>query len=780
METKSKMVNKNVDINNSNAVNGNQYNITTNNYNIFSLETIIKKLDENKSENKTIEYTEFFKRYTNKFIELEDYMMSLLFPKYIDKKYDFSSNTLVFGKKILEWILGASKYPISEIEPFYKELKEEFEIEEESLISKRWKANILYFDGNIEEAKKIYLELYEDVDKNEKCPVWLKDDILIDGRNIINKDNEQHNVFSFSNIFQEKLKNNKHKLSYPDVDRIRLEIFDTVSKHIFDNKNKGKYTQIFGTGITSIFNEIQTLSFIAIFYGSITHLKLIRRLIADVMYIYADTFEDDDYYKTTLKMLFLLEEDKKFKKLCKMIELKHRFVNNIDFINELNSSIDSTTNFDKFSREIFIYDLYGRKINDNMYDIFENDMIEYLNKDEKYQFNIISEVLNGILQNIIRFKNIGKLLEIINKYIDKEWSRFYQTFEKIVNKIHVEKLDEKEFDKYVNIVYALVNNKNKYDVFEALFKIKEYRPEIQKFDDILLNVKTQEGKRYSMENENIEKVLENILIEKERKYKERESNPGTICYGIEYNINEEFFIKDNYKSKTRNLLITKFLNLAEKLLPSPHFTFDEKAYYLYVLLRIMNVEEDIEVINKIINLINKKDILECKKDIFDSGIVTEIELKYIINTINYIGKKITEKDLICYYIEGCINKIETVETILKCIKIIKDKIKLEKDVDYMYLYNIFLFAFNCNDIEIREALIEECDIFIDTNAEEKMIVLLTENSKDITVNEARGYVKLLLNIDKNSRGKFKKIIEELEKSTDYYIKLITKTHLTHN
>ena len=377
MEIKTnKMDNKDVNIENGDIVNGDKIieNITINNNCYLTIENspeLIKTLIGVSKEEKE-EYSELYKKYINKFKELENYAMSLIYPKYVHKKYDFDSNTLIFGKKIIDWIFGLSGYPSKEIEMLYKELQEEFEIKEESILGKRWKANKMYFEGKLEESKDKYIELKTEIISNRDIPYWLKDDILIDGRNILNKYDSTMDQYTYPNPFQEEINKNKHNLSYPDVDRVKADIFEKVSNHVFDNKNKGKYTIIFGIGLEEILNKIQNLAYITIFYGSITHLKLVRILISEVMYMYAETFEDKDFYKITLKMLFLAGEKKKYKNLYNKLKLNYKFVNSKLFVDELLTCLNTTISFEKIENEIFIYDLYGRNLEDEKYNELES------------------------------------------------------------------------------------------------------------------------------------------------------------------------------------------------------------------------------------------------------------------------------------------------------------------------------------------------------------------------------------------------------------------------
>lgn len=71
-------------------------------------------------------------------------------------------------------------------------------------------------------------------------PEWYLDDICIDGRNIFQQYENTINKLAFDNKYQRKIDANKHKLSYPDVDRIKSEIltaYQTLFLVIKQNQN---------------------------------------------------------------------------------------------------------------------------------------------------------------------------------------------------------------------------------------------------------------------------------------------------------------------------------------------------------------------------------------------------------------------------------------------------------------------------------------------------------------------------------------------------------------
>lgn len=787
MEIKTnKMDNKNVNIENGDIVNGDKIteNITINNNNCYlTIENspdLIKTLIGVSKEEKE-EYSELYKKYINKFKELENYAMSLIYPKYVDKKYDFNSNTLIFGKKIIDWIFGLNGYPSKEIETLYKELQEEFEIKEESILGKRWKANKMYFEGKLEESKDKYIELKNEVTSNIDIPYWLKDDILIDGRNILNKYDSTMDQYTYPNPFQEEINKNKHNLSYPDVDRIKADIFEKVSNHIFDNKNKGKYTTIFGIGLEEILNKIQNLAYITIFYGSITHLKLVRILISEVMYMYAETFEDKDFYKITLKMLFLAGERKKYKNLYNKLKLNYNFVNSKLFVDELLICLNTAISFEKLGNEIFIYDLYGRNLDDKKYNEFESKMLNSIEISEDYHMIYIIDIFRSIPSNLSRFNDIQRLLTIMMDYLEKDYSRFFYEFGRILNNIEIKSLSKENFNLYKSIIDKILTLKDKdiINISYAIINIKEYKPEIKDYDKILLKEKTFENIIYNLEeNRNVTDALKYIIEIYKNRYNERESKPSVaVGYATEYNLERNFFTKDIYAEKTRNIIITEYIPLAKLILSSKNQFIKEKVKCIKTLSYILLVEDDENIREDIITSINYSEFSKYQEDFTESKEKTKEDLNNNVLMANYIAGKITSNQLFSKYLEKSLIDSTQIEEILNCIKICRFKFNDDREFDAKIFYYIFLHSYKENDIDIRNKLIEMSDIFINTDCEKEILEILCDYADNLSYEESIGYIKLLRKVSKDEIYKYKEIIEKLENNANYNIRVMVEKYI---
>lgn len=781
----NEMKNKNVNIENGDMINGDKITETTiinNNY-YMTLENtpqLAEFLIGTSKENKE-EYSDLYKKYINKFKELENYAMSLIYPKFIKKEYNFSSNTLIFGKKIVDWIFGISEYPFNEIEILYKELREEFEIKEESILGKRWNANKMYFEGKLLDAKNGYIDLKNDINSNNEIPYWLKDDILIDGRNILNKYDNSMDQYTYSNPFQEEINKNKHKLSYPDVDRIKADIFEKVSENVFNNKNKGKYTTIIGIGLEDILNNIQNLAYITIFYGSITHLKLVRILIAEVMYMYADTFEDEEFYKITLKMLFLAGERKKYKNLFNKLKLDYHFVNSRLFVNELVSSLDTTISFEKLGNEIFIYDLYGRILENEIYNGFESRMLDNIEITEDYHMLYITDIFKSIPSNLSRFNDISRLLKIIMDYLEKDYSRFFYEFGKILNNIDIKTLSEENFKIYKSIIDKILTlkDRNIINISYAIINIKEYKPEIRDYDEILSKKKTFESIIYNLEDDrNIRDSLKDIIEICKDRYKEREDNPGVaVGYVTEYYLERNFFIKEVYEEKTHDIIIKEYIPLAKLILLSENQFIREKVKIIKTLSYILLVEEDKKIKEDIINSINNSELSKYEEDFTESREKTKEDLKNNILMANYIYENIKVNQLFSKYLERSLNDPSQIEEILNCIKIIKDKLNGDKEFNPKLYYYLFINAYKENDIEIRNKLIELSDIFINTDCEEEILEMLNDCVDNLSYEECVGYIKLLIKVPKNEIYKYEKIIEKLKNNANYNVRIMVEKYI---
>ena len=95
---------------------------------------------------------------------------------------------------------------------------------------------------------------------------------------------------------QKVLAQKENILYYPVLDRLSKDIYCKI----IEEKNKidisTPYTSNIGTGIDKILSTVGEYFILAVYYGSYTHIKLVRKLLQDIFY---------NYYKIIIHFLFL-------------------------------------------------------------------------------------------------------------------------------------------------------------------------------------------------------------------------------------------------------------------------------------------------------------------------------------------------------------------------------------------------------------------------------------------------------------------------------------------
>lgn len=773
-------------IDNSNAVYNNVDKVVNGDEKTFIFAQNIYQINSEQSyENITnqVSYNEFFKNYINKFDELDNYAYNSIFPYFKDKKYEFTSIPLVLGKKMIDWVFGLCEFPNKELFNFYSIIKSEFDFGDDSTICKRWDANFAYFNHNLNLSSKKYDELFDFAIKTNDFPVWYLDDICIDGRNILHQYENTINKYTFDNRYQQRLDKNKHKLSYPDIDRIRSEIFNDLSKTIFDNKTKSKHTVIYGIGLENCFKQIQQLLYLTVFYGSITHMRLIRELISNIMYMYAETFEDEDFYKLTLKMLFLSGEFKKYRNLYNKIKLKYCFVNSEEFINSLIEVRKSLFKFELDKNNIFLYDIYGRYINDSLFDELTADIYSIINIDKEYQINIISDAFKAIGNNILRNKKISELLDLLAIYFKKEYSRFYIDFGKIVNEIRVEELSESDFNSFQFIIDSLIKNKEhiNFDFSDCIIKIKQRKPKIKKYDKLFNNNDSTENILYNIEiRDNELGAIKSIVNIYRQRHEEREKNPGVfVGYWNDYNIGTSIFSSERYKDENKNFILNKYLPLAKEIITSKNEILYEKIRHIRLLARLLMVEKDEKIMNDIYLMIHSSIEISNPHKSFDfENIHYKDKTDLIVNVMmcDVILNKIEYDEVLNRYIEIAINNYDNIEEILNCVEIINEYLKPKTKSIIEKQYILFNICYKIDDIDIRNKTVILSDIFIGVDKYQNQIFdILKQRIENIIFEECKGYLNLIRK--QENRNLFNDIISSLKNNRNYYIKYISNKYL---
>ena len=757
-----------IDGTNGKMINGdNTETITYNTYNIFYPEVTTKN-----------EYSEFYYKYVNKFEELEGYLFSNLFWNYQKEKYNFKSVSLQVGKAIIDWAIGKKDFPIQLLEQFQNELKSEFDINEDEIIKKRWVAMLEYFRGNIESSITIYQELLIKIKSGEQIESYFKDDILIDGRNINAQYDNENNRYKLNDEFQEEINKNRHILANPIYDRIKTNIYEAAHKNSFGYKHKSKHTIIYSNRLESICNDIQKLIYVTIFYGSITHLKLSRELLSDILYLYADALGDEDLYLSSLRMLLLSNNTKKFEQLFNSLKCKMPKIYSNEFINSLLNQRNTVIKFYIDNYNCFLYKLFGKYLLDEEYLELENMMLSEIEINDKININNIYNILKALKTNVSRIANKEKLFQIFLSYFENEYSRFYIEISEIINIIEIELLDKNEKELFEKILDKLAAKRKEYslNIIDAMVNYKKITKS-NKYDEIIYENAHNIIVNNIIEEKNNYDTVKKIIDIMEERENEREKNPGLFTgYANEYTIGRNSFSKENYTRNLEELILTRYIPLARRILNSKNQTIYEKIRHIKMLSNLLienNTEKYRNIIFGIVDKINFESVYD---DEFRNRTIEDLNNNK--KMLEFLLGIISQEKMINTFCEAIFNNEDNILEVLKCFNCINEKIELKDTNLENQLYFTFLYAYNKDyDIDVKCKSYSILKILLKSKYKINMIELINNNANVCTFEEAREIIKVLL-YEKIENQYIKEIKEKLLKNNNYNIRRITNRYLT--
>ena len=482
-------------------------------------------------------------------------------------------------------------------------------------------------------------------------------------------------------------------------------------------------------------------------------------------------------------MLFLSGEFKKYENLYNKINLKYNFVNSQSFIKLIIDSKKSLLKFEIDKSNIFLFDIYGRYFDDGLFEEYLNDIISIIKVKPNFQIDLISNAIKSISKNIKRMKNLDEVLEIIIEYFEKGYSRFYIDIGKIVNEIDIENLNNNEFKKICKILDYLIINKQHINFLlsDIIIRIKKRCPKLKKYDKYLYQKGSDENILYNVKiaNNELEAVKDIINIFKKR-HEEQENHPSVISsYMTDYNIGLNIFSKDNYFNN-RQVIIEKYLPLAESIITSKNECSFEKIKHIKLLCYILQVETDSKVIDKIKKVIYDENIMKCNENEFElipSKLKNKKDLEININMCKSILGDFKYKNLLLSYINIILKEETSYEEVLLCLNIINNDLKKYEEEELNYFYIIFNITYKSDDVDVRNLSIMFSKVFINTKYNDEIIMLLKENADKIGFLELRGYFQLIKNCNIDEKENYIEIIKALKNHSNYYIKYICLKYL---
>lgn len=457
-------------------------------------------------------------------------------------------------RSLLQAIIGNKSFNEEEFESLKNLVIEKHSEELKNLIELRLNAAKYYFTGKLNECLCQLDLAFDEASKNHNIPNWITNDIAIDIRNTLGLLDETESRFTIDNKGQKFLNENSEQLYYPLIDRIENNIDEDLLKKHFSFNTDSPYTTNFG-GLEELFKNIAYCFYVAIIYGSITHIKMTRSRLIEVLKTLCAGYSDHDLYVELMKMLVLNREDKDIEKIIRTYNQSIDIVNSVDVDSIILSTKTLPLPHQRIKAKCLALKYFGYYFTDKQYDTVFNEVYDYIDvwvKDNERIFNMaqyfwgmfketihridnekiakfIINVFNNNLKrwfdeaceliSYINFKNVSKevqlsLLAIFVSYVDNEKERknIYKFNGALIHFRNTSSIDMKLLDDAVK--------KSMTGFFDDMYTLETFNSGegtnfnfIKKYVDIIHNQNEEQGKngRYYGYGNDAYRTIRNII-----------------------------------------------------------------------------------------------------------------------------------------------------------------------------------------------------------------------------------------------------------------------------
>ena len=513
------------------------------------------------------------------------------------------------------------------------------------VIRNRWQSIRYCYNDNIEFAIASLDNAYN---SGKECKVaeWIIDDILIDKKNLEDIMNSKNNIIANSetqNILTEK----ENILYYPVLDRLSKDIYN----NIIEEKNKmdisTPYTSNVGTRIDKALSTVGEYFIWAVYYGSYTHIKLVRKLLQDIFYNYYKIYNVNEWGFEALRYSLLNNNSKFTKDICDRNSnvISACSMDKIDNIYSLGTKVDLKYHRDRLKIKSFNY--LGYYFSDYRYNIIEKEIIDICNEwiySAKPTVWLGQDIFESIQANINRI-NVRKVLDFFIATLNRKYYRFYDNVFKIIRLIPCDKISEEQIKEILDIVVNIVKDteeKYKYNELKncIIYLRKTRIEECKRLDEIIDNHWIELKDDYYLE------VLENgsdtykIILGYVEEIKDRNLVQGNGCY-YGYGYNPEYIIKKILKNSEINVLDKELLQIVtdacKEVLMNEKQTVSEKVSCIQLLIYLRNISLKYNIIfdwRRYNSSFDEEEILEAYVDgIFNKDSKLTLVSNYIMYKI---------------------------------------------------------------------------------------------------------------------------------------------------
>ena len=232
-------------------------------------------------------------------------------------------------------------------------------------IESRLNAMKLYFMGDINSCVDTLNEITIKINSLPNIPKWFINDVAIDLRNMLDLKNSMNGCRCIDNKGQLIIDTSDEFLYFPAIDRIAKNIKNTIIKEYSKINLQSPYTNSRG-GLESVFADIASYYCTALLYGSITHLRVTRNYIAEILEVLSQEYSNQEFHSELLRFLIILVDDKKIQNILRVYKSQD-IVGSTELQKIIQSISYLPTNYDRTYSSLILLKYFGYFLSDEQF-----------------------------------------------------------------------------------------------------------------------------------------------------------------------------------------------------------------------------------------------------------------------------------------------------------------------------------------------------------------------------------------------------------------------------
>lgn len=483
------------------------------------------------------------------------------------------------GIQLINWIYSGESFPdMLEIEKIIQSMSLDETLKK--ILELRHQSVIAYFKNDLSEALK-KLEKASEISSQKGTFGWLKNDILLDSRNI------QFQLDMKNKKFQNDIKESDSFAYFPLGDKFLKESYELLERDRFIMRTLSRGETRLDNEFKSALQSLENYLYSSYLIGSSTRTLMARRKVAELLLEYSEIYEENSLKFEAIRLMILTGDSKTFEKtlLSCWDKISNYFAVEVNSLWQLTEKRYCNNNI---SMKCFIMKSLGQYMSGSTFRAAESFLHNYskeIESPEKAKLVVIT-----ILRNIDRINSHYALDMVLNVLKSKKLTLFDQ-FTELLSIIKIDECEKTDVEFLLSMLMEeidklLSRNGAPYFIINLLDQSNLFRPLYNKLKKI---VPRETLDILSLEIEGADKavqILQSSIYQLNARFKESVKgiqsiyvdNPlHTILQIVRKHSSERVFTSIN----------TEFLNWVPDLLASDNIGLSVKQSYLFMLLQLI-------------------------------------------------------------------------------------------------------------------------------------------------------------------------------------------------